>query len=295
MSDFETLLVGDKDAIPLSVHLAAKLAHSKRLVGELRAPVHVSVVFAVYKEHNRIRTRATHPHGENFLVRKVSQLNWLFDGSPECGWDLTVVDDGCPEGSGRIAQDVAGRKCAGEPVQVLFLADAIEQSLPVTQPMASTDESNKGGAVEYGMWNAVRTKRDNHVVVFTDADLSTHLGQTGLLIDGIANRGADSAIGSRREPASVVVKKGVRNTRGKLFIYLWKRLVAPLDYLVDTQCGFKAFGADTVRDVIDDLIERRFAFDIELLMKTELRRAQSIVKVPVAWIDSEAGSTTTEI
>ncbi|MFQ5640055.1 MAG: hypothetical protein ACE5IR_18915, partial [bacterium] len=37
------------------------------------------------------------------------------------------------------------------------------------------------------------------------------------------------------------------------------------------------------------------AFDIELLLKTELRRCNSIAKVPVAWIDSEAASTTTEL
>ena len=51
----------------------------------------------------------------------------------------------------------------------------------------------------------------------------------------------EAVIGSRREEASIVVKKGVRNLRGKLFIYLWKRLIPNLNYVVDTQCGFKAF------------------------------------------------------
>jgi hypothetical protein len=49
------------------------------------------------------------------------------------------------------------------------------------------------------------------------------------------------AIGSRREPDSVVVKQGTRNDRGKLFIYLWKRMVPVLGDIIDTQCGFKAF------------------------------------------------------
>jgi hypothetical protein len=39
----------------------------------------------------------------------------------------------------------------------------------------------------------------------------------------------------------------------------------------------------------------QFAFDIELLIKTELRRRDSIRKVAIAWIDSEAESTTTDL
>lgn len=130
--------------------------------------------------------------------------------------------------------------------------------------------------------------------MFTDAELSTHLGQCGALVDALRS-GADAAIGSRRETSSVVVKKGKRNTRGKLFIYLWKRLLPSLRYITDTQCGFKAFRAERIRDSVEKTEERRFAFDIELLLLTELRRSGSIARVPVAWIDSEAASTTTDI
>ena len=87
----------------------------------------------------------------------------------------------------------------------------------------------------------------------------------------------------------------MRNTRGKLFIYLWKRIIGILPDVVDTQCGFKGFQAETVRGIVPDLMEKKFAFDIELLIKTRLRRADSLTRVPIAWIDSEALSTTTEI
>jgi hypothetical protein len=40
--------------------------------------------------------------------------------------------------------------------------------------------------------------------------------------------------------------------------------------------------------------EKRFAFDLELLLKTELRRRGSIARIPIAWIDSEAASTTAD-
>lgn len=64
---------------------------------------------------------------------------------------------------------------------------------------------------------------------------------------------------------------------------------------MDTQCGFKAFRADVVANILEDMIEKKFAFDIELLLRVELVRPGAIAKVPIAWIDSEAASTTTEL
>ena len=295
LDELEEELVAEKEMVPLMVHLAVKLAKSKRIVAGIEDKVHVSVVFAVYQEQNRIRTQEEHPDGENFLIRKIAQLGWLFDAYPNFTWDMIIVDDGCPDHSGRIAQEILDAQYEGDNVHVLFLEEAIARRLPVVQPMISSSESRKGGSVQYGMWYAAQVQRQNHIILFTDADLSTHLGQTGLLVDGIMNREYDAAIGSRREPASVVVKAGVRNIRGKLFIYLWKRMIPNLGYIVDTQCGFKAFKAQTVRQIIDGLIEKKFAFDIELLLKAELARHESILKVPIAWIDSESASTTTAI
>jgi len=91
------------------------------------------------------------------------------------------------------------------------------------------------------------------------------------------------------------LKRGMRNERGKLFIYLWKRLIPNLKDIVDTQCGFKAFKAEVVSQITDDLIEKKFAFDIELLVRTEQLHPGSIQKVPVAWIDSEEASTTKDL
>lgn len=295
LAALEAALAAEKDRWPLLLHLAVKLAKSKQIVSEIEEPVTLSVVFAVYKEHIRILTKEEHPLGENFLLRKIGQLNWLFGEFPNFAWEMYVVDDGCPEGSGRIAQQILAEKYEGDNVHVLFLQDAIDEKLPVVQPLTSTDESRKGGSIEYGMWVAAQKEAPNHVILFTDADLSTHLGQSGLLVGPIVRDGADAAIGSRREPESIVVKTGTRNLRGKLFIYLWKRVITNLPDIVDTQAGFKAFRAEVVREIVTDMLEKQFAFDIELLVKTQLRRPGSIVKVPIAWIDSDALSTTTDL
>jgi hypothetical protein len=89
-----------------------------------------------------------------------------------------------------------------------------------------------------------------------------------------AARKAVARLPRRSSPATDIRggKRGQRNVRGKLFIFLWKRLLSPLRYITDTQCGFKVFRAEVVRDMLADVREKKFAFDLELLLKTELRR-----------------------
>lgn len=296
-AEAESILLEQRDEIPLALHLAAKLAKSREVVAKLTRPVLLDVVFAAYKENHRLLTPDEHSSGEDFLRRKVAQLKWLAEASPHLRWRLTAVDDGCPDGSGDLIENLARKEEMTE-VSVLRLADAIREKLPIAGDLSSTDESRKGGSILYGMWEASRSNghEGDHVILFTDADLSTHLGQAGLLLDPILNGAKDVAIGSRRESTSVVVKQGTRNVRGKLFIYLWKRMLSPaLGKIVDTQCGFKAFRAQTAQAILDDFLERGFAFDIELLLKSERLNPDGIAKAPIAWIDSEAESTTTAL
>ena len=279
------------------MHLAAKLAKSRKVVKNLSRPAKLSVTFAVYKENHRLLRPQEYAAGEDFLRRKVAQLEWLASASSNLTWELLAVDDGCPEGSGKLIEQMA-RDEGYDQVRVLYLEEAIRQKLPITGPLENTDQSRKGGSIVYGLWEASKEqeKGRDEVVLFTDADLSTHLGQAGLLLDPILNDDKDVAMGSRRESSSVVIKKGTRNLRGKLFIYLWKRILSPaLLEIIDTQCGFKAFRAEVAQTILGDLLERGFAFDVELLLKAEQRNQDGLAKVPIAWIDSEAESTTTAL
>ena len=80
----------------------------------------------MYNEHNRIRPSSEHPNGEDFLRVKVHQLNWLFKEFPNYSWDLTLVDDGCPNNSGNIAEKIIS-EAAYPNVEVLFLEQAIQK------------------------------------------------------------------------------------------------------------------------------------------------------------------------
>ena len=291
----EDKLFSDSNTSNIFVLLALKIAKSKILASKVSESLFVSVVFAVYKEHNRIKKSSQHPHGEDFLIKKVNQLDWLFGEFDNINWELIIVDDGCPERSGNIAQSIIDENKLNNKVRVLKLSEAIDKQLPPTRSIETTSDSQKGGSIVYGLWDSIQQKRENHIVVYTDADLSTHLGQTMLLVDPLLNSDKMVAIGSRREPKSVVIKKGSRNDRGKMFIYIWKRLIPNLGDIIDTQCGFKAYRAEILPEIINDLIEKKFAFDIELLLRAHLYKAKSITKIPIAWIDSEAASTTTDL
>ncbi|MDH3796851.1 MAG: hypothetical protein OER83_08260 [Flavobacteriaceae bacterium] len=296
LAEIESFLVAQEEQGTIALRLALMLAMSKLWVGTISEPLRLSVVFALYKEHNRIRTQAEHLHGEDFLRKKVAQLDWLFEATPKVSWELIIVDDGCPENSGGIAREIIEENHLEEKARVLFLSEAIAQGLDPVKSLDDTGQSQKGGSIVYGMWDAVqRSKEGSHIVVYTDADLSTHLGQVGMLIKPILESGKKVAIGSRREPKSVVIKKAGRNNRGKLFIYLWKQMIPVLGSIIDTQCGFKAFDTKVVAKIIPDMIETKFAFDIELLLRAAMIDENSIEKVAIAWIDSEAASTTTDI
>merc|ERR1719409_1232749 len=81
-------------------HIAVKVAISKKLLETMPA-LHVTVVFALYKEFNRILPKGedkpgeSHPNGEDFIRRKHKQMSWLFSNKADSSWSLLGVDDGC--------------------------------------------------------------------------------------------------------------------------------------------------------------------------------------------------------
>jgi len=294
--ELETKYSTDRGA--LSYNVAIKIAKSKYLIERITQKVTVTVVFALYKEQNRIQDKSIHPNGENFIKNKIRQLNWLFENVKDLvKWKMILVDDGCPNNSGRIAQEIIKKHFSHYDIEVLFLQNAIDRKLPTAKYLSNTDESQKGGAILYGMWKAAQDNHNkNHIIIYTDADLSIHLSQIGLLIYDIVKCGVKVAIGSKREKYSILMKSPGRNLRGMFFISLWKQLIPDIAYLNDTQCPLKAYRADLVYEIIEGIDESKFAFDIELLLKAHLHERgenkQVIKSEAIAVIDNEAESTT---
>ena len=145
---------------------AIAAARSRRRLGELTGPIHLTVVWAMYGETGRMVPRAAHPHGEDFVRAKVRQLDWLTGGLPGVTWSIIAVDDGCPDqpSSADLMTDIAAAE--GYPgeghrsVRVLRLAELIRDDIsisPAFDRLTSTGQSRKGGSILAGMAAAVTT------------------------------------------------------------------------------------------------------------------------------------------
>ena len=269
---------------PLSTYsavLAVKLAKSRFGLRRIKKNIHITFLFAIDKEIERMSFSHESPLGEDCLNEKVRQIEWLVSGSPNVSWDLLIIDDGCPVGSGNKAQEIADKSAFRDQIKVLFLEEAIASSSPLVGNLTTTANSQKGGAILYGLRYTTSLKRKNNIVLYTDADLSSHLGMSGLLIDPLVNQDKSLAIGSRREKTCFTLRSEFRDNRGKLFIYLRRRLLHPINYISDEQCGFKAFNVLFLENFLEDMLETKFSFDVELLLRTELKKPDSIAALPL--------------
>ncbi len=281
--------------------LVSKLALSKMYVNLMDSPFHVSLVLAMYNEHNRIRPRSSgNPCGEDFIRRKVDQMKWLL-GNTAATFNLILVDDGCPCQSGDLAEKIIGTE-AYVNVEVLCLTDGIKYQSPVLEGLNSTGDSQKGGSIQYGMWKALDDYSQcdvPHIVVYTDADMAAPVNEIGLLLEKQDHR-TMVTIGSRYDQGSVC--RGPWGANGKvqgltdfdrrmvgLRSLLFSKLFPQTGIITDTQCGLKAFNARLLRQILLRTEIRTFSFDIELLLLAAAA-GSAIASAPIYWHDSLAES-----
>ena len=274
--------------------LEEKLRESERLVKKILHKVHVSIVIPVYGEKSRV----TNPN-ETFVHTKIRQIESILGLNPNLTWDLALVDDGCPEKTGefcnRLLKSAFPDYYISRRVKVLFLKDGVEgNGSGLIKGLKSTRKSKKGGAVLFGLMcelKEINIQGQDHILVYTDADLSVHLGQLGLILKPLVEGPYDLAIGSRRDKGSVVLRSTDRSHRGKLFIYFWKRVIHHLKGVYDTQAPFKAFRSEVLGNILQKAKEYGFAFDVEMLLRSEICGFR-LAKVPIAFYDNTVNSST---
>ncbi|MFY0643830.1 MAG: glycosyltransferase [Bacteroidia bacterium] len=285
-------LLGDK---ALALGTALKFIKSKQIILGLKEKVNVSLINPVYKEIGRLKRREEHPHGENSLRTKIACLDYFHSINPLFNGRVIVVDDGCPDGSGAFAKQILS-EYPDSPHHVYFLEEAIVAQDPDT-PEGITEKSGsnrsvKGGAVLFGMKKALQSSYEGlHIIIDNDADLSVHPMQVGLLLEDIVNGNAKVVAGSRREKDSIALIGGSRNSRGNLFIQIWKHFLPELaKHITDTNRAFKAFESEALREILPLIKIYTFPYQIEVLQAT-LSLGIPLVKKGIAYIDSEAAST----
>lgn len=139
---------------------------------------------------------------------------------------------------------------------------------------------------EKGRGNALRAafkSANSHVVMYMDVDLSTDLSFVGVVINSIY-AGNDVATGSRLLPESEVVGRTLKREISSRVYNLLVRIILS-SKLMDHQCGFKAFKADSLRELIDDVKDNGWSFDTEILVKAQ-KKGYKVVEIPVHWVDT---------
>lgn len=205
----------------------------------------LSVVIPAYNEEKRL--------GQT--LRRISG----FLSEKGYSFEIIVVDDGSSDGTESISRESGMRE-------------------PVLKVLSNGINRGKGFSVRRGMNEA-----SGRFVLFTDADLSTPIEELGKLERAVRD-GADIAIGSRSIPGSEVKvpQPFYRVLMGKTFNLFVRSIV--IRGLVDTQCGFKLFKGECLRDVLPEMKVDGFSFDVELLYIAR-RKGYRIKEVPVVWLD----------
>jgi glycosyltransferase involved in cell wall biosynthesis len=181
--------------------------------------------------------------------------------------DVLIVDDASPDGTGAIADELAG---ADTSVQVLHRAGK--------EGLGAAYIAGFGWAREHGY----------DVVVEMDADGSHQPEELPRLLTAL--RGADLVLGSRWVPGGAVrnwpLSRKVLSKGGNRYT----RIALGLP-LADATGGFRAYR----RKVLDDLqlgmvASQGYCFQVDLAWQT-WRRGFHIVEVPITFVERERGES----
>jgi len=210
----------------------------------------VSIVIPAYEEQDRLG---------GSLEKIVSYLR-----SSVTRAEVIVVDDGSKDDTAASAE--------------AFLSgiDDIE-----TKVIRYEENRGKGFAVKTGLLAATAD-----IALFTDADLSTPIEEMPKLIDPIRSGEYDVTFGSRALDRSLIgTHQPWRREQGGKVMNLIIRTMSGLNFS-DTQCGFKAFGMNKFRPLLEVMTIDRFGFDVEFLFVANYNELR-LKEIPVRWNNVE--------
>ena len=133
--------------------------------------------------------------------------------------------------------------------------------------------------------------------MYTDADISANLGLSGMMAAPILLHNKVVSVGDRymrganyatHEGGFALAKQDIVN----LTLRVWIRgaILPPLKGIADTQCGLKAVDSKGLEKLFPLLKDRKFSFDMELLIKCAQNFEDPFGVVPIVFIESMAES-----
>lgn len=201
----------------------------------------VSIVLPTYKEDG--------------LDQALERLRAHVRGVPGHAFEILLVDDSPPEYQAKIRAYIDEHDGDGVDVRLL-----------------SGPGSGKGAAVRVG---ALASKGE---LVFTiDADLPVPLENIEVFLRALAD-GADAVIGER--PFDRNLKNPARYVLSRALFLLQRGFIFHSDAFLDTQCGFKAFRGELIRDLASRQVVDGGMYDIEYLYAA-VKQGKRVAREPV--------------
>jgi len=181
-------------------------------------------------------------------------------------YEIILVSDGSADNTEKIARSKS----------------ALNKRIKV---LSNGRNMGKGFSVKKGCLSA-----SGEVIAFTDSDLSYPISEVEKPLKMIRSRAADVAIGSRTVTgARIVVHTSPLRKVMSMVFNLFVRLIA-IKGIGDTQCGFKAFSRDAVKDIFSLQTMRGFSFDVELIYIAK-KLGFKVGEFPIVWAKSAKSSS----
>ena len=210
----------------------------------------LSVIFPVYNEEKRLKDCFNDIKKFN-LSTKIKKIEYIF------------VDDGSRDDSNIIIKKfIKEQKKANKKIRFKLIK--------------LTKNIGKGGALMKGVMRV-----ENEWVLTLDTDISVSLVElTNWLRKKFLKKNC-IYFGSRNLKNSKVDYKIHRKILGLFFIFICKILFNI--NISDTQCGFKLYKTNIAQKIFQNLKEKGYVHDIEIVLKA-LKEKIEIIEIPVNWV-----------
>jgi dolichol-phosphate mannosyltransferase len=209
----------------------------------------------------------TYNEAENISAIVSASADVLADAAPE-GFRVLVVDDGSPDGTGRIADEMAAEN---EWLEVLH----------------RTEKNGIGPAYLAGFRYAL--DHGAGYVMEMDSDFSHDPADLARLLAAVRGE-ADLALGSRYVPGGGVSDWGLLRRFISEGGSTYARWVLGLK-VRDLTGGFKCFRREVLEAIqFDSVRSRGYAFQVELTYRA-VRAGYRVVEVPIVFRDRQQGQS----
>ena len=184
------------------------------------------------------------------------------------GLDVLIIDDGSPDGTGR-------------------LADALASTNPAVSVLHRPEKAGLGPAYAAGFDELI--ERGCDIIIEMDADFSHDPADLPRLV-GVINEGADLAIGSRYVPGGgtpdwPLIRRFISRAGN---LYAGFMLGIPIN---DATAGFRAFSSAALsRLPYREAEASGYGFQVEMAWRAH-QANMTIVEVPITFRDREFGTS----